>query len=298
MTAPAFQNSQRLIVVYRYGSLVLTALGLGWAVVFCAIGWWSVVALDLVLVAVGLTSYLLIRNGHLDIGLLSSQSALILVASVMGLSLDVPTADAPRVSHLYLLVIAALGYLNYRRRPTRAQLVLIGVCLAIFVALASAPLSLPFTMPVPPDVRIIGSWINSAVATVMLCACIYAMQAEFARTDEFSRDLMAALWNDEFQLVYQPQVDLSRSTIGAEALLRWTSPRRGVVSPVQFIPEAERCGLMVPIGGWVLEQGCRTLAEWGEHPDFRHLTLSINVSPNQLLHKDFVAFVRATLAST
>lgn len=296
--APAYQHSQRLIVAYRHGSLALVAVGLGWTVVFSAIGWWIVVAMDFVLIAIGLVSYVLIRRGHLEIGLVASQAALMLVAITMGLILDVPTADAPRVSHLYLLVVAALGFLNYQRRPTRLQLTLIGLCVLSFIALASSPLALPFTMPVPEDVRIIGSWINSAIAVTMLCACIYAMQADFTRADDASRDLMSALWNDEFELVYQPQVDITRATIGAEALLRWTSPQRGAVPPAEFIPQAERCGLMIRIGGFVLEQGCRTLAEWGRHPDFRHLTLSINVSANQLLHEDFEALVRKTLTAT
>ncbi|WP_203065612.1 EAL domain-containing protein [Paradevosia shaoguanensis] len=69
--------------------------------------------------------------------------------------------------------------------------------------------------------------------------------------------------------------------MGAEALLRWTNPHRGTVSPAQFIPHAERAGLMVPIGEWVLEQGCRTLADWARHPALRELTLAINVSASQ-----------------
>ncbi|WEJ34249.1 EAL domain-containing protein [Devosia sp. SD17-2] len=211
---------------------------------------------------------------------------------------DVPSADAPRVSHLYLLVIAALGYLNYRRQPSGVQIGLVVICLASFVALASSTLSTPLAMPVPDSVRIAGSWVNTIVAVGMLCGCAYAMQAEFTSRGALSRDLMAALWNEEFHLVYQPQVDRERSTIGAEALLRWTSPQRGALPPAEFIPEAERSGLMVRIGGWVLEEGCRTLAEWNNHPEFQHLTLSVNVSVRQLLNKDFEPLVRKVLAST
>lgn len=292
------QHSRRLVVAYQYGSLALVAIGLGWAVVFASIGWWPVVAMDILLIAIGLLSYLLIRRGRLNIGLLISQTALILLAGTIGLLLDVPNAEAPRVSHLYLLVIAVLGYLNYRRQPSRAQFALIVVGLLSFIALASSPLPTPMAMPVPDSVRVIGSWVNTIIAVLMLCACVYAMQAEFSRMGELSRDLMAALWNDEFQLVYQPQVNRDRTTIGAEALLRWNSPQRGMVSPADFIPEAERSGLMVRIGGWVLEKGCRTLAEWNRHPDFSHLTLSVNVSARQLLHKDFEPLVRKVLAST
>ncbi|MCY0149352.1 EAL domain-containing protein [Hoeflea sp. G2-23] len=297
---PALANeySTRMVVAYKYGSLVITAIGLGWAVVFAAIGWWGVVALDFAIVASGLAIYLLIRRGHFTFGLLAAQAALMMIVIIMGLLLDVPTAEAPRVSHLFLLVVAALGYLNYQREKSRTQLVLIGLCLLAFIVLASAPLESSFVVTMPDVLRSAGTWVNTIMATTILAACIHAMQAEFNRKDKFSRDLMTALWNDEFQLAYQPQVDLSQNTIGAEALLRWNSPKRGAVSPADFIPQAEELGLMVAIGGWVLESGCRTLAEWGKKPCYRHLSLSINVSASQLMHKDFETFVHDTLVKT
>lgn len=292
------QHSTRLEVTYQYASLTLVVIGLGWAGVFSWLGWWNVVAVDALLIVIGLTSYLLIRSGQLNYGLLLSQAALILIAIVLSLVIDVPSADAPRVSHLYLLVIATLGYLNYRRQASRIQLALIAACLLAFIALASSPLTHAYIMPLPDSVRMVGGWVNTVTAVVMLCACVYAMQAEFSRVDTIGRDLMDALWNGEFTLVYQPQVDGRRATIGAEALLRWSSPQRGPVSPADFIPEAERSGLMVRIGGWVLEEACGTLAEWSRDPEFRHLTLSVNVSAKQLLDEDFEPLVRNVLAST
>ncbi|MCG6122565.1 MAG: EAL domain-containing protein [Microvirga sp.] len=266
--------------------------------VFAAIGWWWVVALDIAIIVSGLAIYLLIRRGHFAFGLLAAQAALMAIAIVMGLLLDVPTDKFPRVSHLYLLVVATLGYLNYQRERSRAQLTLIGACLLAFVVLASAPLSSPFVVTMPDLVRSIGTWANAFLATAMLAACIHVMHAEFVRKDKFSRDLTAALWNEEFQLVFQPQVDLFRKTIGCEALLRWNSSQRGPVSPVEFIPEAEKLGLMVAIGGWVLEKGCSTLAEWGKNPERRHLTLSINISASQLMHDDFESSLSDTLTKT
>ncbi len=290
--------SQRMVVAYRYGSLIFAGVGLIWAIVFATIGWWAVVALDFAIIATGLSVYLLIRRGHLAFGLLAAQAALIAIAIIMGLVLDVPTAEAPRVSHLYLLVIAALGYLNYQREKSRPQLALIGICLVAFIVLASAPLASPLVVTMPDSLRGAGTWANTILATTMLAACVHAMQAEFVRQDKSSRDLMAALLKDEFQLVYQPQVGLDRATIGAEALLRWHSPRRGTVSPVEFIPQAEKLGLMVAIGGWVLEEGCRILAEWSQKPGFRDLTLSINVSASQLMHEGFEELVHNTLVKT
>jgi len=290
--------STRMILAYRYGSLTFAGGGLIWAVVFAAIGWWWVVALDVVIIANGIAIYLLIRRGHFTFGLLAAQATLAVIAIVMGLLLDVPTADAPRVSHLYLLVVAALGYLNHQREKSNAQLVLIVLCLLAFVVLASAHLATPFVVSMPDTLRNAGTWANAALATGMLAACIHAMHAEFVRKDKFSRDLVAALWNEEFQLVFQPQVNLGRSTIGAEALLRWNSQQWGVVSPTEFIPKAEELGLMGTIGAWVLEKGCGTLAEWREKPHFQHLTLSINVSASQLNDDDFEVIVRDILDKT
>jgi len=290
--------SRRTVLAFQYGSLAFAVIGLLWGLIFAAIGWWSVVALDIGIITTGLAIYLLIRRGRLAFGILAAQAALMVIAIIMGLMLDVPTADAPRVSHIYLLVLAALGYLNYQRGKSTAQLVLIGMCLLAFVVLASTPLATPLAVTMPDGLRIAGSWANTIVATTMLAACIHAMQAEFTRKDRFARDLMAAVWKDEFQLAFQPQVDLSRNTIGAEALLRWNSPSRGAVSPAEFIPEAERLGLMVAIGGWVLEQGCTTLARWQKDPGLRHLSLSVNVSASQLMHEDFEELVRDTLEKT
>jgi EAL domain-containing protein (putative c-di-GMP-specific phosphodiesterase class I) len=289
---------ERMVLVYRYGSLSFAIAGVAWAVVFSMIGWWWVVALDFLIIASGLSIYFLIRRGHFAAGLLAGQASLAMIAITMAVVMDVPTDEYPRVSHLFLLVVAALGYLNYQREKSTAQLALIGFCLAGFVVFASAPLPNPFMVDMPAWLRSGGTWANAILATTMLAACIHAMHADFVRRSDFSRDLSSALWNDEFRLVYQPQVDANQITIGAEALIRWDNPRRGSVSPAEFIPQAEQLGLMPAIGGWVLEKGCETLAEWSRSDELRHLTLSVNVSASQLMHEDFEKIVRETLART
>ena len=76
-----------------------------------------------------------------------------------------------------------------------------------------------------------------------------------------------ALERSEFRLVYQPKVNIADGRIvGFEALLRWTNPVLGEVSPVRFIPIAERTGLIIPIGAWVLEQTCRQMRDWTAAP--------------------------------
>jgi EAL domain-containing protein (putative c-di-GMP-specific phosphodiesterase class I) len=81
-------------------------------------------------------------------------------------------------------------------------------------------------------------------------------------------------------------------------LLRWQHPRRGVVSPVEFIPLAEESGAIVAMGDWVVRSACSTLARWSSDPALGQLTLSVNVSPRQFTEADFVARVSAILTET
>jgi diguanylate cyclase (GGDEF)-like protein/PAS domain S-box-containing protein len=110
--------------------------------------------------------------------------------------------------------------------------------------------------------------------------------------------LRPALARGEFELHYQPRIDLrSMAMVGMEALIRWNHPERGMVSPAQFIPIAEETGLIAPIGRWVLHEACmqtrRLMTEFG-----REICVSVNVSARQLAHQSFVDEVRHTLAES
>jgi diguanylate cyclase (GGDEF)-like protein len=93
---------------------------------------------------------------------------------------------------------------------------------------------------------------------------------------------------EQFLLYYQPQVDSSGRLIGAEALVRWQHPERGMVSPVEFIPLAEETGLILPLGHWVLATACQQLAVWATRPEAAHLTMAVNVSAKQFQLPTFV----------
>ena len=108
-------------------------------------------------------------------------------------------------------------------------------------------------------------------------------------------ELRLALPNNQFELYYQMQVDYSGKILGAEVLIRWDHPERGLVSPLQFISLAEANGLIVPIGLWVLETACAQLKRWQQHEHTRHLQLAVNVSALQFHQPDFVAQVCTVL---
>ncbi|MDR9498131.1 MAG: EAL domain-containing protein [Hydrogenovibrio sp.] len=115
-----------------------------------------------------------------------------------------------------------------------------------------------------------------------------AMQKELEDRLLLEKDLRQALENDELQLHFQPQVDQQGHLLGAEALIRWQHPQRGMVSPVDFIPLAEESHLIIQIGHWVLQQACEMLCAWQKTPVLSHLTLSVNVSGRQIRQQNFV----------
>jgi diguanylate cyclase (GGDEF)-like protein/PAS domain S-box-containing protein len=108
------------------------------------------------------------------------------------------------------------------------------------------------------------------------------------------KDLRHALLGDQFVLYFQMQVR-DNQILGAEALLRWRHPQWGLVSPLAFIPLAEKTGLILPIGQWVLDNACAQLKMWEGNPLARDLQLSVNVSARQFHQPNFVELVHAVL---
>ncbi|WP_375408723.1 putative bifunctional diguanylate cyclase/phosphodiesterase [uncultured Methylobacterium sp.] len=108
------------------------------------------------------------------------------------------------------------------------------------------------------------------------------------------RDIDEAFGREQFELHYQPVLDIaSRAIVGLEALVRWRHPTKGLISPGVFIPVVEESGLIVPLGKWVLEQACRDAVGWPEH-----VGIAVNVSAMQLRQGDFATTVMSALAAS
>ena len=122
------------------------------------------------------------------------------------------------------------------------------------------------------------------------------MQAVVMARAALEADLRTALEKQQLRLYYQAQVLGENQLTGVEALVRWQHPRRGMVSPAEFIPLAEETGLILPLGLWVLETACVQLALWATRPERAHLTMAVNVSAYQFHQDDFVSQVLAVLA--
>ncbi|MFZ2301347.1 MAG: EAL domain-containing protein [Gallionella sp.] len=118
-----------------------------------------------------------------------------------------------------------------------------------------------------------------------------AMQQAVEIHAAIEADLRHAVPDKQLHLYYQIQVDNDHRPLGAEALVRWMHPVRGMVSPAQFIPIAEESSLILDIGHWVMETACRQLALWSRHEQTRGLILAVNVSAQQFSKHDFVEYV-------
>lgn len=104
--------------------------------------------------------------------------------------------------------------------------------------------------------------------------------------------LLQALEKNQFELYYQLQYDQYGKAYGAEALIRWNHPEKKIISPAEFIPIAERTGLMLPIGSWVIETACRQLEIWQKSPKTSHWGLAVNISTKQFNQEGFVGQVK------
>lgn len=124
------------------------------------------------------------------------------------------------------------------------------------------------------------------------------MQTIVSARVKLEADLRQGIKQGQFFLHYQPQVDAVDNTLGAEVLLRWSHPERGMLPPALFIPLAEETGQILYLGQWVLETACHQLAIWAQEPQREHLTLAVNISARQFLQSDFDQQVFAILDRT
>lgn len=114
---------------------------------------------------------------------------------------------------------------------------------------------------------------------------------------QMEEELNQALSSQQFKLYYQIQVDSSGNIVGVEALIRWQHPKRGLVTPFEFIALAEETGLILPIGNWVLNEACKQIKLWEANEVTKNLSVSINVSAEQFYQTDFAEQVKLAVIS-
>jgi len=125
-----------------------------------------------------------------------------------------------------------------------------------------------------------------------------AMQTQVIERTSLEAELRGALAAQQFRLFYQPQVDAIGQVFGYEVLVRWQHPVRGLIGPGGFIAVAESCGLILPLGHWIMQTACEQLLDWADHSPENTWCLAVNVSAQQFRQSDFVLQVQSLLAQT
>jgi len=269
-------------------SCVMLVLGVIWAVIFALRGFWAIVAMDAVLIVSGLTVLMLtVRNKARSANLILF-SVLIVIIAGTAIVLDVPDAAAPRATHLYLLPLTLAALMAFRDEGPWLRYGIALLCLLTFTCLASSNWAPVLGYSLPDEVRTPGSWGQAGAAMAMFFALLHVLQTDAAERSVLERELQAALREQQFELHYQPQLNVAGRVIGAEVLIRWRHPQRGLLPPGEFIDHAERSGLIIPIGKWVLEQACAQLRTWADDPARCDLCLAVNISQKQFRQASFV----------
>lgn len=202
-------------------------------------------------------------------------------------NLDINTEDASRKAALVAeKTRAALAVPYYIKGHVHHSSPSIGVCLYRGLA-----------VPVDDLIKYADTAMYQAKNTGRNTVRFYdpVLQQAVESRAALESDLRSALISQQLRLYYQIQVDSKGLPFGAEALLRWIHPERGLISPQQFIPIAEESSLILEIGQWVLEKACLQLAEWSKSDAARNLLLAINVSAHQLMMPNFVASTQAVI---
>ncbi len=270
-------------------SLVMIVMGLLWGLFFSSRGYWAIVVMDVTIVLSGLAVFgLTLRNQARGANLILF-GALTLIVVLSTLLLDPPTLTAPRATHLYLLPIAVGALMAFRDEPLWLRYGVSLFSLLLFVALAASNWRPTDFYALPDDVRVVGSWVQGLVAMALFFLLLHILQSDTAERSELDRDLRAAVREQQFVLYYQPQLNDANRVIGAELLIRWQHPQRGLLAPGEFIDHAENTGLIIPIGQWVLEQTAARLRQWKDDPLFGDIGLAVNISQKQFSQTSFVA---------
>ena len=292
------RHRRRVRTMLWFGASLLTVLGAMWAVFFSLQGVTGLVVVDIAMMSMGIGVGVLNYYKRTRLAFYIFITGTFIVVCGISWINDIPSAAAPRSTHLYLLVLALTCHLFLRDEPLVNRVAVMGTCLVAFVFLASYNTGWVTPYALPDSVRVPGTWVTATCAVLALYALMQVMVSDAVETSSLESDLRKALQRGEFFLLYQPQVTSKGHVFGAEALLRWRHPKRGLISPGEFIPVAEQTGLIIPVGSWVLGTACTQLAEWSRQPSMAHLTLAVNVSAHQFGQANFVEQVQSTAMRT
>lgn len=281
-------HKHRILLALTIGGYASMLTGIGWGSFFFAHQLWFLGASDVMLAMVGLAVLVLTKQGHTRIAAYLLLASLLVLLSVMCLFVDIPTRAAPRSMHHFFLVLAALSFLIFQAERPWLKYGVPTLFIINFVFYASSQYGIVTHFVLSDNIRVVGTWVNNAVAMALTYTILYVMLSDLYVPKELEQDLRLAIQNNQLELYYQPQVDQHGAVWGAEALLRWKHPDLGLIGPSEFIPLAEETNLILPIGDWALKAVCAQLLAWAKNPAFANLRLSINVCAQQFHQSNFL----------
>jgi diguanylate cyclase len=235
-------------------------------------------------------------RGRLRLAVRCALASWLVFLSANALWLSAPVQGMPPSAPQYLLAAAVASLLLTRGDSPGLRYGAPVAFMTAYVLIAASGFS--WAEPVPSSERwlVWGAWSDHVLAAVAVVLTLHVLQTDSARLDDLTIELGDAIKHDRLDLHYQPQLDSNGQVLGVEALVRWQHPLRGAISPAEFVPLAERFGLIVALGEWVLHRACRQLAHWARQPQTAGLTVAVNVSAQQFAQPEFVERLLATLA--
>lgn len=297
--AASQQHLKRVRRMLEFGSLIAAIMGLCRGAFFALRADWPVVGLDLATMALSVACFVLVRRNRLREASFLYVFVIYALIALSAVFIDLPTSHVPRSVHLFLPGLAVCACLLFLQERAWIRYGIPVVCLLTF-ALLNVPSDRVVAAghELPDTLRVVGVWVNEAFALICLFGSVIVIQADVAERNGMEQELRNALIRGELLLHYQPQIGEGGELIGAEALVRWKHPVRGLVPPNDFIPSAEACGLMPALGDWVMRAACLQLVRWQAHSATCALTLAVNVSASQFAEPNFVEGVLEVLRDT
>jgi len=297
--SPQQVHEQRVRNALAIVSKMLIVIAVLWSLLLGYYGAWKYIFIEMFLIVVATGTLILSAKGYVRSAVYLLLFCLFICALGLSLFLDIPNDTAPRSVHNYFLSFAFLSYWILMGENKLLRISIFIVCIAAFVFFSSTLIGYPIeSLSTADEGRIIGAWVNNVLSIVLVCLVIYVFFSDYSLRTQIEKDLSLALPRGQLELYYQGQVDTFGVVQGAEVLVRWNHPRRGVVSPLEFIPLAEKTGLIVLLGRQVLLNACEQLSIWSSHASTADLTLSVNVSVQEFEEKDFVDNVISIIKQT
>ena len=280
------------------GSGMTAIVGAIWGTFFLFQHNWPLAGLDALVIALSVLSVVLVRRGRMRLSMFIYMGVVYALLCFSSAMLDIPTPEVPRSMHLFLLPLAVCSVLLLRNeRPLlRHGLPLLYLATFCLFDVTNAHLRSPWALS--DSIREVGIWIDQALSLLFLYGGIVVIVTDVTERRGAEVELRNALIRGELLLHYQPQVCENGRVIGAEALVRWKHPTRGLVPPNDFIPLVESAGLMIPMGDWVMRSACLQLVRWHASPVLRECSIAVNVSASQFAEPEFVQRVLAILHET